>query len=80
MRRLESRGGRAKSRKVSIASTRPPFDSGVIEQLEQLDAVIVVAASAPTRTHVVSCLAAGAGTYVAKPVTADQLTECLAAA
>lgn len=36
---------------------------------------VVVVASAPTRTHVVSCLAAGACGYHLKPITAESLTE-----
>lgn len=38
---------------------------------------LVVAASEPTRTHLVACLAAGAATYLVKPVTVDGLRERL---
>lgn len=36
---------------------------------------VLMAASRPTRTHLVSCLAAGAATYMVKPVAVDQLRE-----
>jgi CheY-like chemotaxis protein len=36
---------------------------------------IIVAASRPTRTHLISCLASGAATYVVKPIAADALRE-----
>jgi DNA-binding response OmpR family regulator len=37
----------------------------------------IVVASRPTRTHVVSCIAAGATGYLARPFTAERLLEQL---
>jgi DNA-binding NtrC family response regulator len=45
-----------------------------------LDLPRVVIASAPTRRHVVSCVAAGATDYVAKPVEVEALFDRLARA
>lgn len=38
---------------------------------------VLVAASDPTRTHLVACMAAGAATYLVKPVTMEGLKERL---
>lgn len=38
---------------------------------------LLIAASEPTRTHLVACMAAGAATYLVKPITMDGLRERL---
>ncbi|GEM_PF-4740156 len=40
---------------------------------KDVDAPILMAASHPTRSHLVSCLASGASTYLVKPIESDRL-------
>lgn len=55
----------------ACASGGLPYLAIVRDDTTRVPAVVV--ASAPTRTHLVSCVAAGASAYLAKPLEPDQL-------